>query len=71
MGQKFIVRTDQISLKYLLEQRVIGQDYQKWVSKTMGFNFEIQYRTGASNRVADALSRKDPPIDCNTLSIGV
>lgn len=70
IGRKFVIRTDQLSLKYLLEQRVIGNDYQKWVSKLMGFDFEIQYRTGASNRVADALSRKDPTVDCNSLNLG-
>lgn len=29
MGRRFLVRTDQLSLKYILEQRVIGSDYQK------------------------------------------
>lgn len=67
LGRRFIVRTDQLSLKYILEQRMIGSDYQKWVSKLMGFDFEIQYRTGASNRVADALSRKDSTIMCQNM----
>ncbi|XP_048496700.1 transposon Tf2-1 polyprotein [Beta vulgaris subsp. vulgaris] len=58
MGRRFIIRTDQRSLKFLMEQRVVGVEYQKWLSKLMGFEFEIQYNPGASNRVADALSRK-------------
>lgn len=58
LGRKFVIRTDQQSLKFLMEQREIGPEYQRWVSKLMGFNFTIQYRTGSTNRVADALSRE-------------
>jgi hypothetical protein len=60
LGRHFIVRSDQQILKFLLEQRVIGEEYQKWVSKLMCYDFEIQYRTGSSNKVADALSRVTP-----------
>lgn len=70
LGRKFIVRTDQKSLKHILEQRLIGSDYQRWVTKLMGYDFEVQYQTGASNRVADALSRKEPTITCNSVSVG-
>ena len=35
----------------------MGVDYQKWITKLMGYNFDIQYFSGASNKVADALSR--------------
>lgn len=58
LGRHFVVRTDQQSLRYILQQREIGADYQHWVSKLMGYDFEIIYKPGASNRVADALSRK-------------
>ena len=62
LGRRFLVRTDQQSLKFLMEQREVGPEYQKWVSKLMGYDFEIQYRTGVSNRVADALSRQGPAV---------
>lgn len=58
LGRKFVVKIDQQSLKFLLEQREIDSEYQKWVSKLLGYDFEICYRTGAYNRVADALSRE-------------
>lgn len=54
MGRHFIVH----SLKYITQQREVASDYQKWVSRLMRFDFEVQYKPGASNRVADALSRK-------------
>lgn len=58
LGRRFLVKTDQQSLRYLMEQREVGPEYQKWVSKLLGYDFEISYRSGASNRVADALSRE-------------
>lgn len=68
-GRRFIVRTDQLSLKFLLEQRIVGEEYQKWVTKLMGYDFDIQYRSGASNRVADALSRVSDQVECTTLVV--
>lgn len=69
LGRRFIVRTDQQSLKFLLEQRIVGVEYQKWITKIMGYDFDIQYRSGASNRVADALSRLTEPTECSALAI--
>lgn len=58
MGRHLVVRTDQQSLRFITRRREIGAEYQKWVRKLIGFDFEIQYKLGSSNRVADALSRK-------------
>ena len=58
LGRKFVVLTDQKSLKFLVDQRMMGEDQQKWMAKLLGFDFEIRYKAGKENRAADALSRK-------------
>lgn len=58
LGRHFIVRTDQWSLQFLLEQQVMNEDQQRWICKLNGLDFEIQYKSGRDNSVADALSRK-------------
>lgn len=57
-GNQFTIRTDQKSLRYLLEQRAVSVEQQKWASKLLGLNYTIEYRPGKDNRVADALSRQ-------------
>lgn len=58
LGRHFTIRTDQQSLRFIMHQWELGTEFQKWVSKLIGFDFDITYRTGTSNRVADALSRR-------------
>lgn len=55
----FIIKTDQRSLKYLLEQRLNTPIQQQWLPKLLEFDYEIQYRQGKDNVAADALSRVD------------
>lgn len=55
----FIIKTDQRSLKYLLEQRLNTPIQQQRLPKLLEFDYEIQYKEGKENLVADALSRKE------------
>ncbi|KAK8933363.1 hypothetical protein KSP39_PZI015730 [Platanthera zijinensis] len=57
LGRHFKVRTDHQSLKHFLDQRVSSPLQQKWVTKLLGYDYEIVYRRGKDNVVADALSR--------------
>lgn len=58
LGRRFVIHADQQSLLFITKEREAGADFQKWVSKLIGFDFEIQYKPGAANRVVDALSQK-------------
>ena len=63
MGRHFKLKPDHNSLKYFLEQRLSFEEQQKWVTKMLGYDFEIIYKKGKQNVVADALSRKDEDVE--------
>ncbi|KAJ0800601.1 putative nucleotidyltransferase, Ribonuclease H [Helianthus annuus] len=53
----FTIRTDQKSLKHLLEQKITTPLQHTWLSKLMGYDYHIVYKRGSENTAADALSR--------------
>ena len=58
IGRNFKVKIDHGCLKYILEQRLSLEEKQKWVTKMLGYDFEIIYKKGKQNMVEDSLSRK-------------
>ncbi|GJT91560.1 ty3-gypsy retrotransposon protein [Tanacetum coccineum] len=60
LGRKFRVYTDHHSLKHLLTQSIQTPEQHKWLTKLLGYDFEVYYKPGKENRVADALSRPEP-----------
>ena len=71
MGRHFKVKTDHDSLKYLLEQRLSSEEQQKWVTKMLGYDFEIIYKKGKQNVLADALSREDEDVEALLCAISI
>jgi hypothetical protein len=53
----FIIRTDHQSLTFLGEQQLHSELQKKAMAKMMGLQFQIVYKKGVENAVADALSR--------------
>lgn len=68
VGRRFVVSTDHCSLKYLLSQKIVTLAQQLWVAKLMGYDFVIEYKTGVSNAVVDALSRRGETCSLAALS---
>jgi hypothetical protein len=56
-GRHFTIRTNHVSLKYLLAQKVSFPSQHIWLAKLLGFDYDIEYRKGKENITADALSR--------------
>jgi hypothetical protein len=70
-GRAFLVRTDHYSLKFLLDQCLSMIPQHHWVGKLLGFDFSVEYKPGATNTVADVLSRRDTSMEGSTLALSV
>lgn len=57
LGHKCLVYTDNNPLSYLQSAK-LGATEQRWAAQLADFDFTIKYRSGRSNRNADALSRQ-------------
>ena len=69
LGSRFQVYTDNNLLAYVQESK-LGASQIRWLSELALFDFTIKYRTGHSNRAADALSRRpfNPSCDVDSES---
>ncbi|GJU46256.1 gypsy/ty3 retroelement polyprotein [Tanacetum coccineum] len=61
LDRHFQIRIDHFSIKYVLNQRITTPFQAKWLPKLIGFDYEIDYKKGKDNVVADALSRIQQP----------
>jgi len=58
LGHHFHIKIDHHSLKYFLEQQLSSLDQNKWLTKMLGYDYEIIYKKGKENIVVDALCRQ-------------
>lgn len=58
LGRKFRIVTNHKNLRCLLEHRITTSEQQKWITKLLGFDYEIAYKPGKENNAADALSSR-------------
>jgi hypothetical protein len=63
-GQKFLVRTDHGSLRWLKNFKDPEGMIARWISQLDTYDMEIQYRPGVRHGNADGLSRKAPCKKC-------
>ena len=56
-GNEFTVNTDNNPLTYVLSSAKLDATGHRWVAQLANYRFTLKYHTGASNSIADALSR--------------
>ncbi|CAM5110236.1 unnamed protein product [Eretmochelys imbricata] len=60
-GRRFHLQTDHAALKWLHTVKETNKKLLQWSLALQDFDFDIQHISGASNKVADALSRESFP----------
>jgi hypothetical protein len=68
LGHKLIIKTDQQSLKFMTDQKIVDGIQHKLMVKLLEFDFHLEYKKGKDNVVADALSRKQPDHSLSAIS---
>ena len=56
IGMKFLLRSDNISLKYLFDQQNLNARHARWLSFLSEYDFEIKHIKGKENKVANFIS---------------
>jgi hypothetical protein len=68
-GRPFVIKTDHYSLKFLLDQKLVTIPQHQWVHKLFRFDFRVEYKPGATNVAAAALSKRDSVMDPTVLAL--
>ena len=59
MSREFFLYSDNHALQFIMQQKMLSQKHAKWVKYLQGFHFVLRHINGQSNKVADALSRRN------------
>lgn len=57
LGRRFVVYSDQQSLRHLPQQCITTADQQNWIAKPLGYQFNVVYKPEPANKVVDSLLR--------------
>ena len=58
LPKEFVLYIDHQALQYLNSQGKLNQRHLKWVEFLQSYTFVLKHRSGKSNKVVDALSRR-------------
>ena len=58
MGRKFLLKTNNMSLKYLFEQLDLNVTQARWLDFLSKYCFKLKHIKGKENKVFDALRRR-------------
>jgi transposase InsO family protein len=68
-GRDFVIYTDHCPLQRLQTQPHLSQRQARWLEFLQQYQFEIRYKPGKANKVADALSRAMPVSAISVLDV--
>nr|GFC60058.1 hypothetical protein CTI12_AA187700 [Tanacetum cinerariifolium] len=58
LGSRFVIKTDNIAMSYFQTQKKLSPKQARWQDFLAEFDYQLEYKSGKANVVADALSRK-------------
>ena len=57
MGKKFLLKIENMSLKYLFNHPYLNAKNSRWLAFLSEYHFELKHIKGEENKIDDALSR--------------
>ena len=71
MGRHFKVKVDHDSLKYFLGPILSSKEQKKWVTKMLGYYFQIIYKKWKKNVVVDAILTNHEDVEALLCTIAI